>query len=183
MNYTTILREIYQRLAYHAQPERMLDGLKLRLSGEYRIEGADALPHFSFIDVNATDSRGRTTATLTAWLRVRREHGWLRDTDEGPAGLVDWMELIMDAVETRPSDGQPDQLLVAHHADGTLRLGAKREPVELLAEPFVWEVRMDEISNLCSTLQMNLIFTFAQPKRHSRRTPPAFLPLQTQYQS
>jgi hypothetical protein len=180
MNALEVTREVHRRLKFHAEPERMLHGLKVRKSGQYRIEGENQLPQFCFVDITGDDRRGGSNATLSCWLRVARKHEWFKDTDEGPHGLIDWMLLIMDAVETMPSDGTPDQLLVRHDDYGQLRLDDHGRRIELLGAPCEWHVQVDEISDLALTLQMNLSFTFPATKRARRRLVPHTLPLRVQ---
>ena len=92
--------------------------------------------------------------------------------DAGPCGLIDWQELVQDALETRPSDSAPDQVLTAHDEDGALILGANGHEIQTLIEPYTWNCKMAEIRDLSFTLQMDLAFTVVNSKRGLRRRTP-----------
>jgi hypothetical protein len=88
------------------------------------------------------------------------------------------MLLVMDAVEKMPSDPEaPDQLLVMHDVHGAIVPGLNEPRVELLREPFTWETRMDEISELAFTMQLNISFSIVTTKRARRRVTPQVLPV------
>jgi hypothetical protein len=183
MNYSSVVREIHNRLRFHSKPEGILHGLKIRESGEFKINGEDDLPHFVFVDIQTNDTKGLGTGTISSWLRVARRRSWFIKEGESPNGveahygLLDWMVLVMDAVETKPSDGASDQMLIAHDEFGRILPGLNGEALELLTEPFQWNTQMDEISDLCFTMQMNLSFSLPTAKRANRRLLPKLKPL------
>jgi hypothetical protein len=175
MIYVDIIREVSRRLKFHsAQPNGPLAGLNIKKSGVFRIDGDKDLPQYTLIDLSATDTRGTGTGSISSFLRTARKHDWFKEEDEGPHGLYDWLELVMDAIETKPSDLTCDQLLVAHDDYGALRLDVHGRQVELLREPFVWQVNMAEISETSYTLQLDMQFSFVSTKRGARRSTPRF---------
>ena len=184
MRYGSILKEIWQRVNFHATTgvtiggvlqSPMLAGLNVKKSGEWRIDGDQDLPRFTICDLNATEIPGNANARLSMFLSTRRADDWFRSVDDGTLGLIDWMELLMDAVETRPSDGQADQLLTVHNADGTaMFMGG--QPFQLLTKELTWETKMAEINDLSMMMQVDLLFTpvmSRKPTRRSRPIPPA----------
>lgn len=184
MNYAEVSREVYNRIAFHSRQGGMLDGLKLRKTGEYQISGVNDLPCLTFIDMSCSDSRGKGTGTITTWLRVDRSYGWFSDVVAGDPreinakpGLIDWQLAIMDAVETKPSDGVADQLLVAHDQDGKALVDNHNCLVNLLVDPFGWTCSMEEISDIAFTMSMNLDFAVVATKRGRRRFTPSYRPL------
>lgn len=174
MIYVNVVREIQNRLNFHAQDRRMLSGLTIRKSGEFRLEGDKDLPLLTMIDLATTDKLGSANGTLSFFLKTARKHDWVRldDSDSGPLGLIDWQELVQDALETRPSDLKPDQLLTAHDADGALILETNGNEIQTLIEPYTWSCKMAEIRDLSFTLQMDLAFTIVNSKRGLRRRTP-----------
>jgi hypothetical protein len=170
MSYVAILREVHVRLQHHAKG--MLQGLHIRKAGEWRVDGEMDLPQITLVDLTASDSRGTSTGVISMFLTSSREDGWFKDTDAGRNGLYDWIELVMDAMETMPSDGKADQMLIAHNPDGTLKRDAHERPRELLAQPFKWEARMAEIRDMSYTAQLDISYQIASTGRGRRRHTP-----------
>lgn len=170
MRYASILREVQFRLEYHSRAT-LLTGLKIKKAGEFRIEGTVDLPQLCMIDLEAAEQPGRASAQLTMFLKTKRKDDWFKLTDEGPNGLIDWMERVMDAVETKPSDGTPDGFLFAHNLDGT-QLLVTGNPIQLLPNEISWTAKMAEVTDLSFTMQLDMVFTQTLTRRATRRTRP-----------
>lgn len=170
MSYVAILREVNNRLNHHAKG--MLQGLHIRKSGEWRTDGEMDLPQLTLIDMTASDSRGTSSGMISLFLTGSRADDWFKETDAGRNGLYDWVELVMDAMETMPSDGTADQLLVAHNPDGTVKLDVHGRPRELLAQSLKWEARMAEIRDMSYTVQLDISYSIASTGRGRRRNTP-----------
>jgi hypothetical protein len=173
MIYVNIVREIENRLNFHVNfKAKMLEGLTIRKSGEFRLDGDKDLPLLTMIDLATTDEIGAATGTVTFFLKTSRKHDWARMQNDLPLGLIDWQELVQDALETRPSNLLPDQLLTAHDWDGALILDANGHQIPLLIEPYTWNCKMAEITDMSFTLQMDLAFKLVNSKRGLRRQTP-----------
>ena len=177
MRYTSIIREVLTRLQFHnttpltGQANALLADLKVKKSGEWRIDGDADLPRLAVIDMEVTEIPGKASLTITLFLSTKRKLGWVTDSDDGTGAMADWIERVMDAVEIRPSDGASDQLLRAHNPDGTLML-VNGQPVDLLATQFEWNAKMLQITDLAFTYQLDLLITPPLSRRATRRTNP-----------
>jgi hypothetical protein len=171
MSYLAILRELKVRLDHHTKGE-LLAGLKIKKAGDWRVDGQVDLPQLTLIDIAATDLRGTSNGTISMFLTVSKDHDWLKETDDAPNGLIDWAECIMDAIDTKPSDGNPDSLLIAHNPDGTPKLDGHGKERELLREASRFEMRMAEIREGSYTLQLDFVFSAVTAKRARRRSTP-----------
>ena len=170
MRYTSIVREVLTRMNFHAA-HLLLEGLNVKKVAEWRVDGDKDLPRLTLIDLNFTESPGRSTAKLTLFLSTKRKDGYVSLTDERTPGLIDWAERVLDAIETKPSDGSPDPFLCAHTPDGDAVLTGTL-PVQLLPVPLEWDVRMAEINDSSFTLQLDLSFKPALTRTASRRATP-----------
>jgi hypothetical protein len=176
MRYVSIVREVLTRLSFHASnvapmfSAPLLDGMIIRTSGEWRIDGDADLPRVSVIDLNASESPGKAYGKISLFLSTKNKHGFVKITDSGVNGVFDWMEKLMDAVETAPSTGMPDAMLTPHNEDGT---AASTLPcVTLLPSEISWDCKMAEITDLSFTMQLDISFTPTMTRRASRRATP-----------
>lgn len=175
MNYVSILREVITRLRYHKEhgigdDAPILENIKIKEAGEFRVDTQKDLPLVTLVDLTANDSAERGGGRITLFIRTDRKKGWVRTDDDKSPGLFDYVELIMDAVELSPSTGKADLLLCLHNADGTSILDATEEPVNLLVEDFTWDGRMSEITDLSFLYELDLVFTLPTGRRGRRRT-------------
>lgn len=178
MRYSDIVREVLNRLTFHAtqmppnwsEQQPLLHGLKIRASGEARIDGDKDLPRLTIIDLNVTE-KAQPFGGVTLFLDTKPKHGWVRQVDDATLGLVDWTERVMDAIDTKPSDGKPDKRLIRHNADGTLYAPAG-SPIELLPEDFEFDIRMAELSDTSLKMQIEVLFKPTITKKASRRSTP-----------
>jgi len=114
-----------ERLVYHTQPNNMLAGLKYDREGTLKVDGKDDLPLLQPWSLNISESlfagaaRKSDTSTishrnqpvveeLTLVFRVacRRDRGFMRRNPSDPTsqkGILEWLALIRDAIETDPS--------------------------------------------------------------------------------
>lgn len=178
MRYTSIVREVFTRLLFHAKhpahgsvgAQPLLDGLKVRASGVWKVDGVSDLPRLTMIDLEVAEKPGAATGNITLFLSTKTKHGWvsLEDTE---VGLVEWCERVLDAIDTKPSDGRPDQLLWAHNLDGSL-LQSGGQPVQLLPKEFTISTRMAELTDVSLTMQIDLSFEPTLSRRASRRATP-----------
>jgi hypothetical protein len=125
--------EINERLVFHTQAGQMLAGLNYDKEGTLKVEGEDDLPvlqpwavHFNeelFAGAPNVRSQGRSeanqpvaeTLTLTFRVATSRRDGWFRrdptDTTKRK-GLIEWLALIRDAIETPTTGTVPDSRFV-----------------------------------------------------------------------
>jgi hypothetical protein len=172
MRYVSVLREILIRLNYHSNSE-LLHGLNIKRPGEFRLDGEADIPMITLFDFNVSESPGKATGRVSMLLRTKRKDEWVKLTDEGRNGLVDWMERVQDAIETRPSDGIAELMLTPHNTDGTLKLDVAGNPLPpLLPVEINWDNKMAEITDLSFTMQLDLIFYPTMTRRATRRTRP-----------
>jgi hypothetical protein len=165
MIYSAFIREVRQRLRYHAEAGagRSLDGLKIKSSSKYSADGEKDLPALMLIDLDSAEASGAGRGTLSFLLRTYRKHDLVSEAAEDPLGLIDWLELIGDALETTP-DGQVDSYMKLHNRSGV--------PLntEVLIKPHELSFRTASISELSFELQIDLRFEAAVGPRAERRS-------------
>lgn len=110
-----------ERLIYHSQTGRMLDGLEYDVEGKLSVDGYDDYPLLQpwslsttenispgAHDPNATQGSTPIAPTVTVTFRLncaRRDFFFRRDpTLGGKKGMLEWLALIQDAIE-RKADG------------------------------------------------------------------------------
>lgn len=165
MIYSALVREVAQRLRYHAEAGagRALDGLKVKSSSRYSADGDKDLPAIMLIDIDAQESGGASQGSISMLLRTLRKHDLVSLAADDPLGLIDWVELVGDAIETAQS-GTIDSYMKLHTSAGTA------VPVEpLLSRPFQMSFRTASISELSFELQIDLRFDLAVGPRAERR--------------
>lgn len=127
---TTPAWVVNERLIYHSQNGRMLDGLKYDKEGRMKVDGYDDMPALQPLSLAHTEeispgqisgqgSRANTpiapTVVLTFRLYCARRDFFFRRTPEsgGKKGLLEWVALVCDAIETT-TDGldEPDSRLL-----------------------------------------------------------------------
>lgn len=172
MLHSLVIREITLRLQHGMRNGGPLQALKLKKAGTLSVEGENDLPQVTLLDMQVQSKGGSSASTINCWLRTSRKYDWVRMEDDDKMGLIDWMEAIMDAIETKPSDGLPDNLLVAHTSDFKIRPDRNGQEYALLTEGFVWNTSMTEINNLNFTLQMDLSYKQPDTQRGRRRVSP-----------
>lgn len=160
MFYSAVFHEVYNRLRYHAAEGRMLDGLKVKKSATYSVDGDKNLPAIMLVDLNSGHAGGSASGRLTMFLRTLRKHDYVALEADDPKGLIDWAELVHDALETSPSSGTMDPKFHPHRKDGTAILTAgSHDP--LFAGDLSWDVRMATITDLSFEIQLEIIFNLA----------------------
>jgi len=179
MIYVAALREVWTRLELQARPvdagndkpNGLLDGLKVKPNGEYRIDGEKDLPQVTMTELGIKDSVGRTDGRITLFVKTSRKNGWVSMDPTQKDGLYNWVEKVMDAIEISPSTGESDTLLTLHRKDGTPLLKGGH-PIQLLSEQFTTECRMSEINDLSFVAEIDIIFGIANGRRANRRSAP-----------
>ena len=177
MRYASIVRELMTRLDFHSKLSApgltapLLEGLKQMQAGEWRVAGDENLPSATVVDAKVEETPGRATGTVSILFSTARDQGFVQLEDtEDKCGLVDWAEKLMDALQTKPSDGQPDRFLIPHNTDGTLLpcggIGS------LLTVEFNLGMKMANISDLSYTAQIDVHFTPVLTARANRRKTP-----------
>lgn len=160
MLYSAVFREVYNRLRYHSVEGRLLDGLKVKLSARYSVDGNKDLPAIMLVDLNSSHAGGTASGRLTMFVRTLRKHDYVAEDADSPRGLIDWVELIQDALETSPSTGLPDPRFHPHRKDGTaIFVAGSHDP--LFSDSLTWDVRMAEIMDLSFEMQLEIIFNLA----------------------
>lgn len=123
---------INERITFHTQTGGMLAGLKFDKEGIYKIDGEDSLPllqpwavqfsesyfagapHKDISGANQSNQPVVEDLTLTYRVATSRKNGWFRRDPTNPLqkkGLLEWLSLIRDAVETGV-DGDIDSRLL-----------------------------------------------------------------------
>lgn len=154
--------ELNERIVYHCQPNGMLAGLKYDKEGTFKLDGEDDLPLLQPWSVDFTEAHmaggprltqngpleaNQPTAdslTLTFRLAGSRRAGWFRrDPTSATAkkGLLEWIALIRDAIETR-KDGSTDSRLNAGIVKPVLTSIGDTNTTELSFQCF-FEVRLE----------------------------------------
>jgi hypothetical protein len=177
MRYTSIIRELMTRIDFHSKNAApgldapLLEGLTQMQAGEWQVNGEENLPNATVANINVQETAGKASASIAILFSTSRDKGFVQLTDSADTvGLVDWGEKVMDALCTKPSDGQPDQLLVPHNTDGTLApcggMGT------LLGMPFEMSLKMARITDLSYTAEVEIRFTPVLTARANRRRTP-----------
>ena len=149
----------------------ILAGMTINQSGEWEVTGEENLPCVRTIDLNVTEFAGKSTASISMLLSTKREQGFVQLTDTPDvSGLIDWLERVFDAIETKPSDGKPDSYLIPHNEDGSLM--AIGGTGALLTTEFSLSAKMAQISDLSFTMQLDLAFTPVLTRVANRRSTP-----------
>ncbi len=65
-----------------------------------------------------------------------------------------------------------DELLTLHKADGTFMPGRNRQPFSILSDPFTWDFRMSEITDLSFMMELDLVFNVQRGDRGNRVNSP-----------
>lgn len=177
MIYVAVAREIWTRIKFHTEKsstdgEPLLQGLKLVKSGDFRVESAKNLPLATLVDLTGREVAGRAETRVTLFLKTDRKNDWVTLEPNGKQGLLDWLERLMDAVETAPSTGEVDKLLTLHKADGTVILDRNQQPLWVLSDPFTWDFRMSEITDLSFMMELDLVFNVPRGDRGNRANSP-----------
>jgi hypothetical protein len=113
--------ELDNRLAYHTQPGKMLAGMKYDREGTLKADGKDDLPLIQPWSINFDEAlfpgapspgansiarknhNAAETLILVYRLGFRRDHAFCRRDPtnvSAPKGMVEWLCLIRDAMET-----------------------------------------------------------------------------------
>ena len=171
MIYVAALREVLTRLQFQGLAAGILEGLKIKPNGEYRVDGEKDLPQLSMTDLGMADGKGASSGTITLFLRTARRAGWVSMNPSEQPGLYDWAERVLDAIETSPSTGACDTYLMLHKADYT-PITKGGQPVALLAEPFSTAVRMSEITELSFLAEIEINLSAPTGRRGNRRSAP-----------
>ena len=177
MIYVAIAREIWTRLLFHTNTgigdaEPKLKGAKIVKSGEYRTDVTKSLPIITLVDLTARDVAGRNESRVTLFLKTDRKLDFVRmSPDESPA-LLDWVEMLQDAVETAPSTGAVDTRLTLHKTNGAPVLDVHGQPLSILSEDFTWDFRMSEITDLSYLVEIDIVFNVPRGNRGNRRGSP-----------
>jgi hypothetical protein len=147
--FSPIMTEVMARLVFQKGPGRILDGFKVSTEPVTEIEGADGLPSVRPFIPEASEvwrPKRPTLAELKVNLMVSTE------TKNGMPALLEALEKVLDAIETRPQDGKKD-----------LRLNG------LLRYPFSYSTQ-GQIGGVGSALQITLLMKpKAYPIRGNRR--------------
>lgn len=115
--------EVERRIAEHCKEGGMLEGLHTEREGTIKVTGADDLPALQrvgllmtesiFAGAHNTNSTQGSTPVQLEWVLAYRittdqEYGFVRLDPETQGkegcGLMEWLALIMDAIETVPED-------------------------------------------------------------------------------
>lgn len=116
---------INERLVHHTQPGKMLAGLHYDREGTLKVDGKDDLPLLQpwslniaeglapgasraspASDINHRNSPVLEELTLVFRVGARRDRGFMRRDPASPTsekGILEWLALIRDAIETDPS--------------------------------------------------------------------------------
>jgi len=122
------VKEIFTRLNAAATTGGLLEGLKIRTNPQkepssqrelpmiYPVEYADEDSPFAGAkrstatagDGSSSGNNLQTKATLSLMLMFSREHGFFRESDSDPYGLMEWVTMIKDVIETSLDTEEPD---------------------------------------------------------------------------
>lgn len=177
MIYVAVAREIWTRLLFHqgtgiGDAPPMLQGAKVIKSADYRIDAAKDLPIITLVDLTGRELSGRNETRLTLFLKTDRKLDFVALSPDEPPALLDWVEILQDALETAPSTGQIDTLLTLHKADGTPVLDVNQQPLSILSEAFTWDFRMSEVTGLSYLMELDVVFNVPKGRTRRRRTSP-----------
>lgn len=159
MLYSAIVREIHTRLKIQSEGGGLAEGLKIRIDPDWSPNGVSDMPRLVFVDITSTegaDISGRVGMFL------------FTSRTAGVFNLAEWVERVMDAIETSPKTGEADLYLTAHTDDGEHMLRDGR-PVTLIDEAFTWDVKMSEITDLSFCMQLEVVFSAANQRAKKRR--------------
>jgi hypothetical protein len=187
MRYSSIFREVRQRLAINAAPGGILSGLTIRDKGTFRLDGKSQLPLLQIADFGVNEAPRGTSGYIAMLLRTNNDFGLAQSYNYAPdqsivsatpRGLLDWMECVMDALTlaANPIGGPADNMLFVHNPDGTLYL-QNGATVPLLGEEFTLETKMAAIDDLCFAMEIRLMFKPLLTRNGSRRSSPVTVPI------
>ena len=158
------------RLRWHSKPGGILEGLKVKEGAEFNIDSEDDLPHVAPADFVISDARGKSSGEFTLFLRTSRESKFATGADG--RGMMNWLELVLDAIETPQSDPERiDYRLTAHREDGTA-LTKEGSPLDLLDSEFTATSKLGGVSDLSFTYEITLSMSFVAGRRANRRSAP-----------
>lgn len=175
MIYPAIAREIFTRLTFHntksiGDAPPILLGLRVTKSGDFKIIGDKDLPEATLVDLASSERPGNTSGRVTLFLKTRKKADWVSLDPDAPAGLLDWLDRVLDAIETAPSTGQADPRFIVHKLDGTAVKDANGADLTLLSEDFQFEVRMSEITEMSFMMEIDVTFVIPLGRRANRRS-------------
>ncbi|MDX2187798.1 MAG: hypothetical protein SFV32_12755 [Opitutaceae bacterium] len=182
MRYSSVVLEIWNRLTFHAQPQRMLEGLAIKRAGEWEMTGQSGFPYAALLEVSGSEFPSNSIATVGILLRSSVEHDFLRipgAADRPYKGIIDWTELVMDAIETAPSTGKSDLFLLAHKASGEA-VTINSQPIQLLPSELWQTFKIQEVSPIAYSMQIDINWKPAGTRRASRRSTPIPAPVEVQ---
>jgi hypothetical protein len=176
---TAISREVWTRMTFHSSSPitsdptaaPLLDGITMKRTGEFRIDGEKDLPLLTMVELNATHKDAKLSGSVSLFLKTKRKHGWFAEDSDGEPGLYDWAERVMDAIETSPV-GTVDKFLYAHNNLGVPINANHGQPAQLLSTELSWSLEMAEITDLSFLLQIEIQFSAVGGKNANRRTSP-----------
>ena len=161
-NFTAAAQVINKRLCYATSKGNMLQGLNYEKAGTQNLKGEDNLPSLTPWTIanvenifqggrlpkndpnstlNAQNTAVGSVQTLVYRLVTSRRSGWFPTGQDTHKGLLDWIALIQDAIETNNNENLAE-------ADATLE--------ETLCKPVRFSIQETETSELSYTVFLEL---------------------------